>query len=51
MRTKKKEEENLPSPAVTGAMPVKQLINVVFPAPLGPKRQNSLSFSNFTHKP
>lgn len=31
----------LPSPPVTGVMPVKQLIVVVFPAPLGPRRQNN----------
>lgn len=51
MKPKEKEEKNLPSPEVTDAMPVKQLINVVFPDPFGPKRQNSLSFANFTHKP
>lgn len=38
---KKKMEENLPSPPVTGEMPIKQLIVVVFPAPFGPRRQNS----------
>ena len=37
----KKMEENLPSPPVTGEMPVKQLIVVVFPAPFGPRRQNN----------
>lgn len=31
----------LPSPLVTGVIPVKQLIAVVFPAPFGPSRQNS----------
>lgn len=31
----------LPSPPVTGVTPVKQLIVVVFPAPLGPRRQNN----------
>ena len=37
----KKEEDNVPSPLVTVEMPVKQLIMVVFPAPFGPRRQNS----------
>ena len=46
-----KEQGVLPSPLVTGVMPVKQLIAVVFPAPLGPRRQNSWSFAKFTHKP
>ena len=41
----------LPSPPVTGVIPVKQLIAVVFPAPLGPSRQNNWSFAKFTHKP
>ena len=31
----------LPSPPVTGVSPVRQLITVVFPAPFGPRRQNS----------
>jgi hypothetical protein len=44
-------KSKLPSPAVIGVIPVRQLIVVVFPAPLGPRRQNSLSFSMFIHKP
>lgn len=38
---KEMEKKQLPSPCVTGVMPVKQLIVVVFPAPLGPRRQKS----------
>jgi len=42
---KQKQEKSasfiLPSPPVTGNKPVKQLIVVVFPAPLGPRRQNN----------
>ena len=36
-----KKERALPSPPVTGVIPVKQLITVVFPAPFGPRRQNN----------
>jgi hypothetical protein len=44
-------ERYIPSPPVIGVIPVRQLIVVVLPAPLGPRRQNSWSFSRFTHKP
>ena len=32
-------------------MPVRQLMVVLLPAPLGPSRQNSLSFSTVNHEP
>lgn len=41
----------IPSPEVVGMMPVRQLIVVVFPAPLGPNKQKSLSFSMLNHEP
>lgn len=35
------KKNRIPSPSVTGVIPVKQLIAVVFPAPFGPRRQKS----------
>ena len=43
--------EQIPSPRVTGVIPVKQLITEVFPAPLVPSRQNSWSLAMFIHNP
>lgn len=45
------KEKLLPFPRVTGIIPVKQLITVVFPAPFGPRRQNNWSFSRFNQSP
>lgn len=49
--TKLRIQTYIPSPPVMGVMPVRQLMEVVFPAPFGPRRQNNWLFARFNHSP